>query len=345
MFPTFTSLQHLLTKNCRLLLDTFHAANRTANKHSLHNSDTTLTQLFRLLCQLSEAAVNCIFFFDGLERAAVKRGRQVIHREPDYYTNAKALIECFGYYTFTACGDAEAELADFNSKGILDAVLTKDSDVFPFGAQIKLIGIIRKRTYIISCSTKTTGQDLNVNIYKAETIQNDLELSRAGFILIALLLRSDSAAGVAGIGSKTAFGLARCGFGDALLTAYNEFSSAPSQLSNVFKQLNLAMAHEIQFDPHAKIGSRSASRADKFRNSQFPSAENLATLRHFLSPPLHQSVSVQWLPRIPDLLSISSFCRDHFNWTVELTAKRFHNELWPGLIGRMLCSVSSLAHL
>ncbi|KAJ3849439.1 PIN domain-like protein [Lentinula lateritia] len=103
-----------------LLLDTIHAANRGASQHSLYLSDTTLTQLQYFLCQLSEAGVNYVFFFDGPERSTIKR-------------------ECFGYYSHVAKGDAEAELAHLNNQGIIDAVLTKDSDIFPFGAQCVLV--------------------------------------------------------------------------------------------------------------------------------------------------------------------------------------------------------------
>ncbi|KAJ3760310.1 PIN domain-like protein, partial [Lentinula raphanica] len=274
--------------------------------------------------------VNCIFFFDGLERPECKRGRQVITREPDYYKHAKSLIECFGYYNLTACGDAEAELADLNRRGIIDAVLTKDSDVFPFGAQCILVPNFHK----------DASKELTVDVYLADTIQDQLELSRAGFILISLLLQSDSHAGVAGIGPKTALGLARCGFGDSLLAAYEQFSNVSSQLSHVFQKLNQDMANEIQFDTHAKIGSRSPTRADVFRNSAFPSVNDMTVLNSFLSPPLHQLVSLQCPPRIPDLMKISSFCRERFSWPVELTSRKFHNDLWPALIGRMLCSVS-----
>ncbi|KAJ3718780.1 PIN domain-like protein, partial [Lentinula raphanica] len=92
------------------------------------------TQFYRFLCQLAEAGLNCVFYFDGLQRPAVKRGQKVINREPDFYKHARDLIELFGYYAFTAKGDADAELAELNRTGHINAVLTKDSDVFPFGA-------------------------------------------------------------------------------------------------------------------------------------------------------------------------------------------------------------------
>ncbi|KAJ3748488.1 PIN domain-like protein [Lentinula detonsa] len=211
-----------------VLLDTFHAANRgmQQRKQSLHASDTTLTQFYQFLCQLSEAGVLCLFFFDGSERPAIKRGRQVINREPDYYKHARVLIELFGYYALNAKGDADAELAELNRSGAIDAVLTKDSDVFPFGAQC-----------ILRVPLGQPKKELIIDVYYANIIQERTSISRSGFILIALLLQSDISKGVSGIGSKTAYGLAQCGFGDTLVDAYHQYLTALPQLSAAFQKL------------------------------------------------------------------------------------------------------------
>ncbi|KAJ3816699.1 PIN domain-like protein [Lentinula raphanica] len=119
-----------------IFLDTFHAANKSMQNRTqnLHTSDTTLTQFHYFLCQLSEAGICCIFCFDGPERPLYKWDRKVIHRELSHYKHAETLIKLFGFHAFTAKGDADAELANLNRKGAIDAVLTKDSDVFPFSA-------------------------------------------------------------------------------------------------------------------------------------------------------------------------------------------------------------------
>ncbi|KAJ3897851.1 PIN domain-like protein [Lentinula edodes] len=309
-----------------LLLDTFHAANRGASQHSLHLSDTTLTQLQYFLCQLSEAGVNCVFFFDGPERSAIKRGRHVINREPDYHKHAKALIECFGYYSHAARGDAEAELAHLNNQGIIDAVLTKDSDVFPFGAQCVLVPEFQK------------SGDFIVDVYDTDTIQNNLQLSRAGFMLIALLLQNDFDSGVLGIGPRTALGLAQCGFGDKFLAVYNQFLATLSELSDVFQDLINDIANEIEFNTHSKLGSCSPTCAQIFRDSNFPSSRSLTTLQAFLLPTVHVSPAYNWPPRIPNVVRISAFCREHFNWPTQLALKKFHDDLWPAVIVRMLYS-------
>ncbi|KAJ3792434.1 PIN domain-like protein [Lentinula aff. detonsa] len=297
-------------------------------KQQLHASDTTLTQFYQFLCQLSEAGVLCIFCFDGSERPAFKRGHQVINREPDYYKHARVLIELFGYYALNAKGDADAELAELNKSGAIDAVLTKDSDVFPFGAQCILqvpLGIPKK--------------ELIVDIYHANIIQERTSISRSGFILIALLLQSDISKGVSGIGSKTAYGLAQCGFGDALVDAYHQYMTALPQLSAAFRKLNNDMADKIEFNAHGKIGSCSSARAQKFRNSDFPSPGDLKLFEAFITPPI-SSIVPKYTPRLPNVQGIAAFCQKQFGWQPELVFKKLHANLWPAVIIQMLCSVS-----
>ncbi|KAJ4472572.1 hypothetical protein C8J55DRAFT_563321 [Lentinula edodes] len=48
--------------------------------------------------------------------------------------------------------------------------------------------------------------------------------------------------------------------------------------------------------------------------------------------------TLQWPPRTPDILGITKFCRNNFGWTAEHVLKRFHADLWPAVIMRMLSS-------
>ncbi|KAJ3753399.1 PIN domain-like protein [Lentinula raphanica] len=314
-----------------IILDTFRAADRgMKHKSSLHTSDSTLTQFHRFLCQLSEAGLNCVFYFDGLERPTVKRGRKVINREPDFYKHARNLIVLFGYYCFTAKGDADAELADLNRNGVIDAVLTKDSDVFPFGA----ISVLRALPFAPERST-----ELEVDVFNTVGIQTEIGISRGGFILIALLLSNDITEGVGGIGAKTALSLAKCGFGDRILEAYRRYSTAAPQLLSAFQRINHDMANELEFDSHGEIGKRSPSRAQKIRDSEFPSLGDLMGIKAFLTPPTSTLIP-RCPPRLPDIAGIASFCREHFSWSSDLMQKKFHSNLWPAVIVQMLCSQS-----
>lgn len=78
------------------MLDGFRAADKAVGQ--LHASDTTLTQLFNFLRQLSQSpTTDCTFVYDGDERPLVKRGRNVVRRVPAHYTASKVLVQKFGY--------------------------------------------------------------------------------------------------------------------------------------------------------------------------------------------------------------------------------------------------------
>ncbi|KAF8828173.1 hypothetical protein HHX47_DHR4000662 [Lentinula edodes] len=177
-----------------------------------------------------------------------------------------------------------------------------------------------------------------VDVYDVDTIQNDLQVSRAGFVLIALLLQNDFDSGILGIGPRTALGLAQCGFGETFLAVYNQSLATSLELSDIFQDLNNDIAHEIEFNTHLKLGSCSSTRAQIFRDSNFPSSRSLTTLKAFLMPTVHVSPAHNWPPRIPNVVRISAFCREHFNWPTQLVLKKFHDDLWPAVIIRMLYS-------
>jgi Holliday junction resolvase YEN1 len=108
--------------------------------------------LFFKLCHLLKTCTLPIFVFDGPLRPSVKRGKAVRHAPSWIEGRFKLLIDAFGFYchqvwrlsfslsnpaepsTFQAPGEAEAELAQLNAAGIIDAVLTDDSDALLFGA-------------------------------------------------------------------------------------------------------------------------------------------------------------------------------------------------------------------
>ncbi|KAJ3720181.1 PIN domain-like protein, partial [Lentinula raphanica] len=182
-------------------------------------------QLFKFLCYLSQAGIHCIFVYDGKERLKVKRGHRVNTREPNHYTQARTLIEAFGFYAHTVCiiihrittapAEADAELAEMCKRGLIHAVLTKDSDLLPFGAPRIF------RPVYLEHKPRSFKDFEQISMYSTESIESELEISHAGVVLISLFLRSDYGDGVNGIGPETAVGLAKCGYGENLLNAYS----------------------------------------------------------------------------------------------------------------------------
>ncbi|KIK62862.1 hypothetical protein GYMLUDRAFT_147384, partial [Collybiopsis luxurians FD-317 M1] len=135
------------------------------------------TQFCMLVSHLCRAPIACLFAFDGPERPAVKRGRKVFTNEPDYFQLSRRLIKAFNFNIHDARGDADAALAVFNKFGAVDAVLTKDGDVFPFGAPCILrvnMYVIFSKTYLLA---ESTPSKLVVDIYHARDIRRQLGLT------------------------------------------------------------------------------------------------------------------------------------------------------------------------
>ncbi|KAJ3898133.1 hypothetical protein F5879DRAFT_927288 [Lentinula edodes] len=294
-------------------LDGFRAADNV--KRGLHTSSSTLTQLFKFFCGLSKANAHY------------------------YQKKAKLMVTYFGYHNHMAPGEAEAELAELLKRGVIDTVLSKDSDVFPLGVR-SVLKVLKPNT----AASGNSWEDLTIRVYDAEPVQKCLGYSQGGLVLVALLLQNDISGGVNGIGRQTAHALARSGFGKNLLNYYEQFSTTPGQLSWALSQLNEDMAYEIEHNKRGQMGCRSPTRSKILRESNFPTEEDLQTLHAFLRPVTSSSLGLQpvpmslRLPTFPDIGKILAFCNDHFSWSSKLTLEHFHICLWPGVLIRMLSS-------
>jgi hypothetical protein len=157
-----------------------------------------------------------------------------------------------------------------------------------------------------------------------------LPLDRAGLILIALLRGGDYAPeGLPGCGVTTAYGLAKAGFGSALLDAFNSLPTR--EFSEVFlPRWRTELIDELRTDKNGCIGKKLKALAGKVPHD-FP---DLAVLRAYATPitseteglPL-KSASQHW-PTFktkdgkgsgggPDLALIARFCEMHFEWGYE----------------------------
>ena len=98
-----------------------------------------------------------------------------------------------------AAGEAEAELAQLNKNGYLDAVLTDDSDTFIFGARViirKCVQVAFTRLIIYRNTSPNVHADKdNISIIKQPdprlTSQSNGGLSSGGLLLMALLCGGD----------------------------------------------------------------------------------------------------------------------------------------------------------
>lgn len=103
------------------------------------------------------------------------------------------MLRLFGIPYITAPMEAEAQCAELVTLGLVDGVITDDSDVFLFGAQ---------RVY-----KNMFNQSKTVECFLASDLSRELGLTRDTLIQLAYLLGSDYTEGLPGVGPVVAMEL------------------------------------------------------------------------------------------------------------------------------------------
>ena len=106
----------------------------------------------------------------------------------------KALLDALGIESVRAEGEAEALCARLNAEGVVDAVISDDSDAFCYGAKVLL------RNFKIS----STGNGACVERYTIDKISQTLKLDRNRLVMMAIMLGCDFCPqGVPGCGKES----------------------------------------------------------------------------------------------------------------------------------------------
>lgn len=179
-------------------------------------------------------------------------------------------------------------------------------------------------------------------VYRAHDLETnpDTVLQRGGLVLIALisggdyddvscprLLKEQSrltrrSKGVKGLGPTFAHGLARCGFGDELLAAYN--SKTEPELRAFLPLWRQRMTTELKTNSRRFLTSK--------KNFDIPNDfPCLATLGNYARPLTTGERASPMRDRADlDLAALASFCEDYFEWaTADGILKRFRSLVWP----------------
>lgn len=113
--------------------------------HANQGEHPEIRIFFGKLLHLSKLPVHLVFVFDGDQKPVIKRGVRVVRHKHFLYKAMVSFIEAFWFEHHTAA-EAEAELALMSSVGVIDAMITDDSDTLLFGAQ----NVIRKYVILVS---------------------------------------------------------------------------------------------------------------------------------------------------------------------------------------------------
>lgn len=185
-------------------------------------------------------------------------------------------------------------------------------------------------------STKDDGN--HAVIFRATEFKlPEINLTHGGLILIALLSGGDyHQAGLSRCGPKVAHGLAKCGFGDSLLSAAHNLSREGLQeyLINWKKDL----AEELRTNSRGILGRRYNSLA-KSIPEEFPDIDILMSYANPITSETEgkaRKIKATW-ERPLDLGRIANICELYFEWGVRhAIIKRFRTVIWPAAVFRFL---------
>jgi 5'-3' exonuclease len=128
----------------------------------------------------------------------------------EMYGETRDLLRLLGIPYLEAPMEAEAQCAYLNKNGLVDAVLTEDSDAFLFGAKVVYRHLFADGKFAES--------------YDAACVKSELGIDRDRFIKLALLLGSDYSPGVRGVGIVNSMEVLQAFPGDDGLRQFKEWS-------------------------------------------------------------------------------------------------------------------------
>ncbi|CAK7244744.1 MAG: DNA repair protein rad2 [Sporothrix thermara] len=231
------------------------------------------------------------------ELKALRNQQKKDRRDADEVTQVmvsecQALLRLFGIPYITAPMEAEAQCAELVALGLVDGIVTDDSDTFLFGGT---------RVY----KNMFNGNKF-VECYISSDLEREMSLTREKLIDIAQLLGSDYTDGLPGVGPVTA------------MEIISEFPG-----NNGLEQFR-DWWQDVQSHGRPKEADADSPFRRKFRKSQgtklflplsFPSA---AVVDAYLKPEVDRSTEpFQW--GVPDLDGLRNFLMATIGWSQERT--------------------------
>jgi 5'-3' exonuclease len=267
--------------------------------------------LFQRLARLYVLGVKAIFVFDGPDKPLMKRNHTTYqpYDISDVENNFRKLVELFGFISWNAAGEAEAECAKLLELNIVDLIVTDDVDALVFGAR-KMI---------------TNWQNDYISYYDMSTIEKQLELDRDGLVLIGLLAGNDyMMAGTKNIGILTAVGLAKAGLAPQILAAktYEEKEDARD-----------ALIAELKTNSSGRLDQRRPSAATALPKD-FPDSDIVELLCHpkcrIGSRTTPKEVASLRTFSEPDLTQLAYWFQETFKLPFSNVVEKFVSLMFPG---------------
>lgn len=273
--------------------------------------------LFYRLLKFLALPVHPLFVYDGKNKPPFKRGKAVGQRNAPIIQLSKHLIDLFKFPRHEAPGEAEAECANLQRAGIVDAVMSNDADAMMFGSTMTVMNFSKE-------SGSGSGSASHVTCYRmgGKADPSKVGIDRAGMVLFAMLSGGDYLpSGVPKCGSKVAAEIAKAGFGSDLLEAIgSKGTERMQQLSEWRERLQYELEENESgyFQTKHKAVRIPQNFPDQtileyYASPAESNAEELRSLRHRLANAWDQDI---------DPSQIRDFAARFFDWNYRSGARK-----------------------
>lgn len=274
--------------------------------------------LFYRLLKFLALPIHPLFVYDGANKPPFKRGKAVSgQRNAPIIHLSKRLVDLFRFPRHDAPGEAEAECANLQRAGVVDAVMSNDVDAMMFGSSMTIMNFSKE-----SGSGTTSASHATCYRMGGEAGPSKVGIDRAGMILFAMLSGGDYLpSGVPKCGSKLAAQIAKAGFGADLLSA---IGSKGVERTEQLSEWRDRLQYELEENESGYFQNR--HKAVRIPND-FPdqtileyyaspvesNAEELSTLRQRLGNAWDQDI---------DPSEIKTFAAKYFDWNYRSGARK-----------------------
>ncbi|WKY00860.1 hypothetical protein Q1695_015127 [Nippostrongylus brasiliensis] len=187
--------------------------------------------------------------FDGVHNFG---SNPVSTRESGLYEDLQQFLTACGFPWIEAPGEAEAQCVQLESLGLVQGVISDDSDVWAFGV---------KNVY-----RHLFSKNKNVQHYQSRVIHQSLGLTQSDFVGIAVLSGSDYSSGLAGVGVVNAVELLS---EFAVARPDEEKSSEQETVATLMKVKQWMVPFDSQSDPPEPIALRRKLRSVIKKNNEY----------------------------------------------------------------------------
>ncbi|KAI6041007.1 PIN domain-like protein [Pisolithus marmoratus] len=296
----------------------------TGQSHDMHI-------IFCCLLAISQMLLHPYFIFDRLGCPQLRRGPDPISSAtpPLLIQRFQELLTAFGFGWHVAPCEVEAELAYFQSCGLIDAVVTPYNDALLFGA------------HCIIHSISQSSECENMEVYTSDAIENHASLEWGDLLLISLMSSADNDVGCCWCSMDIAHRLTHYGFGRTLFQAAITLQFV--KFMEFVAKWRDNVCEVLRTDPQLLLGCRhhELARVIKEEHVEFPDP---AILAMYLLPLTswssggHPPVSII-TSRQPDLMSLVAFCSQCLCWPPDIVHSKLM-DAWAGTAIRTLLQAS-----